>query len=315
MTSNRLATLPLGPDRSGALIEAIGAFASTASFEMAAKDTAGLIEARDIIPAGTMISVTWMPNDTHDERVAAASAIRDAGFVPLPHIAARRIRDGLEFAELVKRLNGEAGVDQLFIIGGDLAQPSGEFQSSLELIARQSPARLGIRAIGVAGYPEGHPTISQSMLEQELDTKLAIIADGDMTGFAISQFAFAAEPIVQWLRAFRARGNQELVRIGLAGPANLRTLLRYGRLCGAGASMRVLSNHGASIARILTETGPDPVIQTLVKQTSVESLGAVALHLFPFGGLARTARWVVPVRERRIRFHNYQFGFEPLSPA
>ncbi|HJQ17379.1 MAG TPA: methylenetetrahydrofolate reductase [Allosphingosinicella sp.] len=290
---------------------AIAAFAGTASFEIAAKDAEGLNQARPYIPSGSTISVTWMPNDTHDHRVAAAKALCEAGYEPVPHIAARRILGVDDFDELVGRLTSEAGVSQLFIIAGDVPDAIGPFSSSLELLARCRPERLGIKRIGVGGHPEGHPIVSDAVLRAELDTKLAFISDIGAEPFVITQFAFSAEPIVDWLRAFRERGNEALVRIGLAGPAGVRTLLRFARHCGVGASTRVLMARGTSIAQLINEAGPDAVIEGLMTSAAAEDLGAVALHLFPFGGLERTARWIGPVSQGRFIMRKSEAGFHP----
>ena len=289
---------------------AIAAFAGTASFEMAAKDIEGLEQARPHIPSGSAISITWMPNDTHDHRVAAAKAVRAAGYEPVPHVAARRILGADDFDELVGRLTSEAGVSQLFVIAGDVPDAIGPFSSSLELLARCRPERLGIKRIGVGGHPEGHPVVSDEVLRAELDTKLAFISDSGAEPFVITQFAFSAEPIIGWLRAFRERGNEALVRIGLAGPAGVRTLLRYARHCGVGASTRVLMTRGTSVAQLLNEAGPDEVIEDLMA-SAAEDLGAVALHLFPFGGLERTARWIGPVSQGRFTMRQSEAGFRP----
>ena len=299
-----------GREQQDRLAAAITAFAATASFEMAAKDIDGLELARPHIPSGATVSITWMPNDTHDQRVAAAKALRDAGYEPVPHIAARRIRGSDDFDDLVGRLTAEAGVSQLFVIGGDVRETSGPYQSSLEMLARCRPERYSISRIGVAGYPEGHPAIAESVLHAELDTKLAFLLDRGIEPFVITQFAFSAEPILDWLRAFRARGNEVLVRIGLAGPAGVGALLRFARLCGVGASSRVLMTQGASIAQLLNEAGPDAVIEGLMASNAGE-LGTVALHLFPFGGLDRTARWIGPVSRGRFTMRPSEPGFRP----
>jgi len=293
------------------IVTAIARLAAHASFELTGCELPALERARDAIPPRTMVSITWLPKETHDDRVAAARAVHAAGFEPVPHVAARCIRTCEEAGELIRRLCGEAGVRRILLIGGDTSQPAGEFASALELLARFRNDRRGLRQVGFAAYPDGHPRLASRRLEADLDTKLAVAEDAGLEPFVITQFAFDARPIIQWLEAFRARGHDVPVRIGLAGPATIRTLMRFARICGIGASTRALIANGASLARMVHETGPDPVILQLAEAKIGERLGPVGLHLFPFGGLDRAAAWISPVGQGHIRLRRNESGFEP----
>jgi methylenetetrahydrofolate reductase (NADPH) len=308
---------PAGP--SGDLVSdpqilkaAIRRFAATSSLEISARDTPVLPALRRLLPRGATVSITWMAKDTHDDRVAAARALREAGFDPAPHIAARRLTGPAEYDALVARL-AEVGVTRLFVIGGDVPRSTGEFDSALELLARCRPARHGILSIGVGAYPEGHPAVDQSILESQLDTKLAVIGDAGLRPYVVTQFAFDAMLIRAWLGAFRARGNEAPVRIGFAGPANVRTLLRFARFCGVTTTTRALARHGMRLGRALIEVAPDRPIAELAASSVLDDRSAVALHLFPFGGVERTARWVSAVAEGRIRLRTGQVGFDTIS--
>lgn len=287
---------------------AIRAFVGTSSFEMAAGDLKGLDAARPWLPVGSTISVTWLPSDTHDMRVATARALADAGYVAVPHIAARRITDSCELDRLLARLSGEAGVRRAFLIAGDLPTPVGSFASSLQLLQTGLFERRGFQGIGVAGYPEGHPRIDDSLLQGELTAKIAAIWRAGMDSEVVTQFCFEAGPIARWLALFRARYPELPVRIGLAGPASIRTLMRYAKICGLGPSARAVASRGGSIARLLTDTGPDAVIRDLMAAPLVRH-PATKLHLFPFGGLDRTARWVASVARGDFTLSSSESGF------
>src|SRR5271163_4076372 len=62
------------------------------SIEMTAKDIPHLEAAANIIPQGTKIPVTFLPGETFEMRIAAAKRVRDLGFLPIPHISARRLQ-------------------------------------------------------------------------------------------------------------------------------------------------------------------------------------------------------------------------------
>ena len=46
---------------------------------------------RDNFPVGTDVTITFLPGDNYRHNVETASALRRAGFNPVPHIAAREM--------------------------------------------------------------------------------------------------------------------------------------------------------------------------------------------------------------------------------
>lgn len=60
------------------------------SLEMTGKDVARPAEARAAIPAGTRVNVTFLAHEEIGMRLEAARAAKEFGFVPVPHIPARR---------------------------------------------------------------------------------------------------------------------------------------------------------------------------------------------------------------------------------
>jgi methylenetetrahydrofolate reductase (NADPH) len=81
------------------------------------------------------------------------------------------------------------------------------------------------------------------------------------------------------------------VRVGLAGPASVAALVRFAVRCGVGSSLRALARGHTAFARILTEASPDALIDALVAGEA-ESEQLDGLHIFMFGGVARTAAWL-----------------------
>lgn len=292
------------------LVPRIAALARSASFEIAARDDAAIEAAGALLAPGGRVSITWLPRDGDEDRIAAARALHDRGLEPMPHIAARLIVDEAHLRRLIARLCDEAGVSQLLVIGGDAARPIGPFGSAADLIASPAFAHPQLRGIAVGGYPEGHPAIGQGALAAALDAKIAAIAARGLTPEIITQLCFDSGPILGWLRGFRARHRSVPVRIGIAGPASIRTLLRFARICGVGTSAKALVSRGASIARLLTEAAPDPLLRDLAESRDLDALGAVGLHLFPFGGFERTARWIGAVADGRIRLRQSDSGFQ-----
>jgi len=266
------------------------------SLEMTARDLASLDAAAPLIPQGTKIPIAYLPNETTEGRIAAARRVRELGFIPIPHIAARRFTSEAELESFLAGLREQADVDHAFIVAGDAPTPLGPYADALAVIQSGLLAKHGIRRVGISGYPEGHPDIDDARLwGAQLQKQEALGARGH--DFAIvTQFTFDADPILAWLKAAREGGLTSLVRVGVPGPASARTLLKYAARCGVGASTRVLRKYGLSAGRLLSVSGPDRLIADLAAGLDPKVHGDVLLHFFPFGGLAQTAAWVRDLR-------------------
>ena len=80
--------------------------------------------------------------------------------------------------------------------------------------------------------------------------------------------------------------------VGLAGPATLATLTKFGLRCGIGNSMRALRGQIGRFGRLLTDTGPDDVMRGLYAAPPTATASIAGFHLFPFGGLRKSANWL-----------------------
>lgn len=261
------------------------------SLEMTAKDRPALREAAPLIAPETPIAITFLPNEDMDARIAAATEVRALGFEPMPHLSARRIGSHDELEQMVRRTVEEAGARRFFLVAGDPPVPAGPFADTLSLLATGIFERYGIKAIGIAGHPEDHPAMNEAERWAALEAKRADITRRGMATLIVTQFGFDADPFLRWLEQLRARGIDAPVRIGVPGPAGIKTLLRYAAHCGVGASASVMAKYGVSITRLLGTAGPDRLVDALAKGLT-PAHGPVRLHFYPFGGLARTVEWI-----------------------
>lgn len=261
------------------------------SIEITAKDADALRAVAPRIPPATPIAIAFLPGETLDARVRAARTIRDLGFEPMPHFSARRIGSGAEFEDYLAAVVERAGVQRCFVVAGDPSTPAGPFADSASLIATGAFERSGIRAIGVGGHPEGHPNMTQAECFAVLDGKCQEIARRGMAPLIVTQFGFDADAVVRWLTELRRRGIDAPVRLGVPGPAGIKTLMRYAALCGVGASTAVLRKYGLSLGNLIGSAGPDRFVAILEAALTPEH-GPVRLHFYPFGGLARTLDWI-----------------------
>jgi len=109
---------------------------------------------------------------------------------------------------------------------------------------------------------------------------------------AVTQFCFEAAPILSFLSELKARQIALPVIIGLAGPATPATLTKFALRCGIGNSMRALRSQIGRFGRLLVDAGPDEVMRGLEAAPSAATGAIVGFHLFPFGGLRKSANWL-----------------------
>jgi methylenetetrahydrofolate reductase (NADPH) len=273
------------------LSSAIVASVQGASLELMPRDKAAVDRCIEKAKPGSEVFIARVPGDAHGATVATAVLLRNAGFDPIPHVGARYFESAAAFDDTVAQLVGEAGVDKVLCIAGDLDQAAGPFPASTDLIATGAFARHGIKRVGIAGYPEGHSKIALPVLAEHMAKKLDLLAEQDIPALIVTQFCFEAAPIVDVISRARARGVTAPIRVGLAGPASLTTLTKFAIRCGVGNSLRALTS-GRGITRLLSEAGPEAVVAALARA----GIGFEHLHFYTFGGVSKAADWLNAVR-------------------
>lgn len=244
---------------------------------------------KTILPQGTEVYFTAVPTVGRAEIIAGAVALRNAGLEPVVHVAARRIPSEAYLNELLAGLRDEADVRRLLVIGGDV-DAAGPYADALAVILKGRLREKGIEEIGIGAYPEGHPHIQPGRIEAAIDAKIAAAIAQGLSVHVVSQFSFAPDRILTWLRQLRASGITRPVKVGMAGPTSVPALLRYARRCGVTASLRGLA---AGVAGgLIGHVGPDRILETLA---GAEGVGAIAPHYFSFGGIVETARYACEV--------------------
>jgi len=242
-------------------------------------------------PTGTRLYLSAIPTHPVDELADQAVAVRAAGLEPVPHISARNLHSRDEIVRLLERFQNEAQVTHLLVIGGDRADSAGPFATSLDLIESGLLQRYGIRHVGLAGHPEGHPRVSNDVLDRALRAKAEAAEQSGLTADIVTQFSFDSAGISAWIRRLRDYGIENPVRIGFAGPTNLTTLLKYAQRCGVKASATGLAKNAGLMKQLFGVSAPDGLIRTLSDVAAQGALGDVAAHFFSFGGIGATARW------------------------
>lgn len=251
-----------------------------------------LDQLRDNFRPGIDVTITFLPGDNYRHTVETAAALRRAGFNPVPHIAAREMASREALDDFLARACGEAAVNRILVIAGDVALARGPFKSSLDVRSGGLIETHGIRSVSIAGHPEGHPYLDAAHVLSNLKGWRDW---GKGTGIAVtvvSQFCFESAPILGWMKELDGRGIDLPIVIGLAGPATPATLTKFALRCGVGNSMRAVRGQISRFGRLLTDTGPEDVVRGLDAARAAATARVAGFHFFPFGGLRKTGRWL-----------------------
>jgi methylenetetrahydrofolate reductase (NADPH) len=264
----------------------------------------------DLLPAGTPVYVAFVPGEDYRSVVATAARVRREDLVPVPHFPARSIVDRAQLDDYLRRVTAEAGVDEVLVVGGGIDLPRGAFAGTRSLLETGLFEAHGIRVIGLAGHPEGQRQLSAPGAPMTLDQKVDYARRTSAEVRLVTQFMFEAEPLFAWERMIRAQGSDLPIHIGVPGPATLKSLLGYARLCGVGNSMRVLTQQAGNLLKLASLSYPDALIAALARHRAGDPHSRIErLHFYPFGGLARTARWIEAIRAGAFTLHDDGCGF------
>lgn len=197
--------------------------------------------------APTFVSVTYgAGGSTRDTTVEITGRIaRETSLTPVAHLTCV----GHTRAELEKILDtyAEAGVHHLMALRGDPPEgPRAEwtptdggltYASDLVALAR---ARGDFR-IGVAAFPEGHPTAES--LDHDADVLVAKAEAG--AEFAVTQMFFRAADYFALVERVRARGVEIPILPGIMPILNLSAIQRQSELIGAEVPAEVIERISA----------------------------------------------------------------------
>jgi methylenetetrahydrofolate reductase (NADPH) len=262
------------------------------SIETTVRESARIERYADMVRAGTELYIPHVPGTEPHETVALAARLRKEGMEPVPHIVARRQESAAALDDWLARFVGEAGVRQVLVVAGDIAQPIGEFESALQILERGFIEKHGIKKVGVAGHPEGHKDVSDAVLRDAIVRKNAYAAKTGSDVYIVTQFVFLPAPVIAW-ESSNGDVNKLPFKVGLPGLATLKTLLKYAIDCGAGPSLAAVSKHATNLTKLVTVSAPDEVIVSLAGYRQQQPQTRLqGVHFFPFGGLKRTAEWL-----------------------
>jgi methylenetetrahydrofolate reductase (NADPH) len=291
-------------------VQRIAAFMAGFSIE-ATRPSDADIAALAALQRGTRVYVSAVPGRPAEESVAAAIRLRAAGFEPVPHVAVRNFPGIEALDDFLARLGGEADVRCVLVIAGDRAE-CGVFRRAVDAIDSGVLQRRGIRTVGIAGYPDGHPRIGTDELNRTLSEKIAAAEGTGLAVEIVTQFCFDVHAILDFISRLRAFGFDHPLRIGLAGPTSLAALLRYASRCGVRASAQALAWRSGLLRQMFAMATPDDLVRALADAAPA----GIYPHFFSFGGLPAAGRWARAVADGCIALEaNGGFRVEPPRSA
>jgi methylenetetrahydrofolate reductase (NADPH) len=247
----------------------------------------------DWVPPGMTVTVTASPVKGLDATVELTERLAARGYRVVPHLAARSVASDAHLAGIVARLKA-AGVDDVFVPGGDAPHPAGPFDGALPLLERLDEMGRPFSRIGITGYPESHPKIGDDITVQAMWDKRK------HASYIVSNVCFDAARLGRWIQRIRARGITLPLYVGLAGPAERSRLLRMAAVAGASESARFITRHPSWILRFWVPGGysPDRLLDRAAGVITAPRAGVAGLHLFTFNQLQQAEQWRRAALER-----------------
>lgn len=245
------------------------------------------------IPKEVELTVTASPTKGLGPTVDLTERLTGEGYRVVPHLSARLISDDSHLKDIACRLH-EVGVKDVFAIAGDAPKPAGRFAGSVDLLTALADMGTEFEQVGIGGYPERHPLISDETTVQAMNDKLPYAT------YIVSQICFQPRLIESWVQKVRDRGVQLPIYVGIPGSVSMTKLMRISGSIGLGDSARFLKKYGNRFLRMLLPGGytPDGLVADLAPQLDDPWSNLRGFHVYTFNELERTEDWRQGMLER-----------------
>jgi methylenetetrahydrofolate reductase (NADPH) len=264
--------------------EAAGRLLSQARFELVPLHSAP--EQIPHLPEGSTVSVTWSPTRGLEPTLALCEQLAARGFRAVPHVAARQVKGEAELADIADRA-AAAGIEEIFVVGGDATEPEGPFRSALELLVCLDRLGKGFDRVGVAGYPEPHPLVDDGVMIRALKDKQPFAT------YVVTQICYSAGRLFAWIDRIRGAGVELPVYVGVPGAVRRAKLLEISLRIGVGDSIRYLGKRGGTVARLLRSRAyrPDGFVADVASGLEGRANDVIGFHINTFNQVESTERW------------------------
>jgi methylenetetrahydrofolate reductase (NADPH) len=245
------------------------------------------------VPKHLKLTVTASPKKGIEPTLELAERLSEEGFEVAPHLSARLVRDGAQLAEILARLH-EADITDVFVVAGDAPEPAGDFEGSGALLEAMEELGHGLEEVGITGYPESHPLISDEVTIQ------AMFRKEPHATYITSQICFDPETINGWVLRVRRRGVGLPIYVGMPGAVSMTKLMRISSSIGLGESARFLKKYGNRFWRMLMPGGysPDALVAGVSASLGDPERQVRGFHVYTFNEVEKTEAWRREALER-----------------
>lgn len=267
------------------------------SIEVMPRTALEIEDFKALLPAETRVYVAHIDGTPIEDMLATVSRLASDGFAVMPHIPARSVSNSGELESWVHRYS-DAGAQEALLLGGDLSEPRGPYNSSMQLMETGLFDRFGFQRLHVAGHPEGNreidPDGSDANVMAALKLKRAFSERTDAQMAIVTQFTFDIEPIAAWTSRLQQEGIDLPIHLGIAGPSKLHTMIKFAITCRVGPSIRMLQRRAKDVSKLLLPYEPTDLLHALAthKATDPDSL-IDQVHFFPFGGITKSVEYAM----------------------
>jgi methylenetetrahydrofolate reductase (NADPH) len=238
------------------------------------------------LPRDRTVTVTASPAKGLEATLALTERLAGHGYPAVPHLAARMVSGRAELSEIADRMVA-AGVTTVFVPGGDQDPPAGDYTSALDLLEDLTALGRPFPEVGITGYPESHPTISDDLTVQSMWDKRRHATH------VVSNLSFDPDTIKRWIERMRGRGVTMPVLLGVPGPIDRTKLLAMATKIGVGDSTRFLVKHKGTLARLAAPGGftGERFLERCAPALSRPGANVTGMHVYTFNQIAETEAW------------------------
>nr|WP_246405708.1 methylenetetrahydrofolate reductase [Modestobacter versicolor] len=240
----------------------------------------------DNVPKDVRLTVTASPAKGQDATIDLTIALAGHGYSVAPHLSAQQVRDRAHLTDVVARCR-EAGITDVFVVGGDPTDEPTGFKNAHELLVALHELDHGFTDIGIGGHPEGHPSAPAELLFQALKDK------APLANHIKTQIVFDPKVILTWARELKNRGIDLPIHVGVPGAVHRQKLMRVSGGLGIGESAKFLKKQQNLLWRFFIPGGysPDKIIKGLAPHIGKPDNHLEGFHVFTFNDLAPTEAW------------------------
>ena len=252
-----------------------------------------------ILPKRTYVYIAHLEGTEINSMIETADRLNKLKFNVVPHFPARLIQSRTILEEWVKKYAG-IGINKALILAGSPTSPSGDFKSSMDLLATGVFDKYEFSEIFCAGHPEGNKDIdiggSDANLMDAIRWKKGFAERTQIKLSLTTQFCFEIEPIRAWETRLAEENITLPINIGVAGPAKLQTMIKFALMCGVGPSIRVLEKRAKDLTKLILPYSPRQFLSELSSYKKENTKSNIqSVHFFPLGGIKKTTEFLAQI--------------------